>query len=194
MSESQATAVVLSPHTLKPSHSHTMKHLIIAVTTYLALATQSACGTALAIGDCHLPLMWLPVVLALTWFGNARGIAWSALIGLLADGMSNGRLGQEMLATTLAAGMMLPLRPESRSRTGLPTLVWQFGLIGSGLVLARGYGGLFEGGSPMTFGTLPLLAAEALFGTIAIGVARFGVGRAMFRFTTTDLSLPQRHC
>ncbi len=152
-----------------------MKPFILTLTMYFALAAQAACGTALTIGDCRLPLMWLPVVLALTWFADARGIAWAALIGLLADGLSNGRLGQEMLAATLAAGMMLPLRPESRSR--LPMLVWQFGLIGSGLVLSRGYGALFDDGVPMTFGILPLLAAEA-----ALGIAAIGAGCVIFRF------------
>ena len=155
-----------------------MRHLTLALLTYFTLAAHVACGTAMTIGDCRLPLMWLPVVLALTWFADVRGIAWTALIGLLADGLSNGRLGQEMLATTLAAGLMLPLRPESRSR--LPTLVWQFGLIGSGLVLSRGYGALFEGGAPMAFGTLPWLAAETAFGMVAITVIRFGVSCMIF--------------
>ncbi len=159
-----------------------MKHLILTLTTYFALAAQVACGTALMIGDCRLPLMWLPVVLALTWFADARGIAWAALIGLLADGLSSGRLGQEMLATTLAAALTLPLRPNARSRTDLPMFVWRFALIGSGLVLSRGYGGWFEGSVPLTIGDLPLLAAEALFGTVVFGVARFGVGCTIFSF------------
>ena len=149
-----------------------MKHIFLVLTTYFTLAAHAACGASLAIGDCRPPLMWLPVVLALTWFADARGIAWAALIGLLADGLSSGRLGQEMFATSLAAAIMLPLRPEARSRAGLPMLVWRFALIGSGLLLSRGYGGLFEGSVPLTIGMLPSLAAEAVYGTLPFEVAR----------------------
>lgn len=58
--------------------------------------------------------MWLPVVLALTWFGDARGIVWTALIGLLVDGLAGGRFGVEMLATTLTALLTLSLRRMKR--------------------------------------------------------------------------------
>ena len=153
-----------------------MRHVLLALVTYFALAAHAACGASLAIGDCRLPLMWLPLVLAQTWFADARGIAWAALIGLLADGLSSGRLGQEMLATTLAAAITLPLRPEARSRTGLPVLVWRFALIGSGLLLSRGYGGLFEGSAPLTIGALPLLAVDAAYGVLVFGIAAKVVG------------------
>ncbi len=148
-----------------------MRHFILALLTYFSLAVQVACGTALTIGDCRLPLMWLPVVLAVTWFDDARGIVWATLIGLLADGLSSGRFGQEMLATTLAAGLMLPLLPESRSRSALPMFVWQFALIGSGLLVSHGYGSLFEGNGPLLLGALPLIALEAAYGAILFGLA-----------------------
>ena len=153
-----------------------MQHLILALLTYFSLAAQVACGTALAIGECRPPLMWLPVILALKWFDDARGIAWAAIIGLLADGLSNGRFGQEMLATTLASAMMLPLLPEPRSRSALPMLVWQFALIGSGLLLTHGYGSLFEGNGPLMLGALPLIAVEAAYGAILFAVAAKVVG------------------
>ena len=148
-----------------------MRHLILALLTYFSLAAQVACGTALTIGDCRLPLMWLPVVLAVTWFDDARGIVWAAVIGLLADGLSSGRFGQEMLATTLAAALMLPLLPEPRSRSALPMFVWQFALIGSGLLVSHGYGSLFEGSGPLLLGALPLIATEAAYGAILFGLA-----------------------
>src|SRR5262245_23925071 len=121
-----------------------MKHLILFLTTYLALTTQAACGAAWSIGDCRPPLMWLPVVLALSWFADARGIAWSAVIGLLADGLSSGRFGIEMLAATLTAAMLLSLRPDEDVRSRLPSLVWQFAVIATGLLLSRGIGSILS--------------------------------------------------
>ena len=153
-----------------------MQHFILALLTYFSLAAQVACGTALTIGDCRLPLMWLPVVLAVTWFDDARGIVWAALIGLLADGLSSDRFGQEMLATTLAAGLMLPLLPEWRSRSALPMFVWQFALIGSGLLVSHGYGSLFEGNGPLLLGALPLIAVEAAFGAFLFAMTSKVVG------------------
>ena len=153
-----------------------MRHFVLAVLTYFSLAAHVACGTAFAIGDCRPPLMWLPVVLALTWFSDARGIAWAAFIGLLADGLSSGQFGQEMLATTIASALMLPLLPEPRSRSALPMLVWQFALIGSGLVLSHGYGSLFADNGTLTLDTLPLLAMEAAYGAIVFGLAFKVVG------------------
>ena len=143
-----------------------MKHLILTIATYLALAAQAACGTALAIGDCRPPLMWLPVVLALIWFADARGIAWAAIIGLLADGMSDGRFGIEMLSATLAAAMSLPLRPDEDTRSRWPKLVWQFAIIGTGLVLSHGLASVFSNGSPVTIASLMILAGEATIGTV----------------------------
>ena len=148
-----------------------MRHLILALLTYFSLAAQVACGTALAIGDCRIPLKFLPVVLAVTWFDDARGILWAAVIGLLADGLSSGRFGQEMLATTLAAALMRPLLPEPRSRSALPMLVWQFALLGSGLLVSHGYGSLFEGSGPLLLGALPLIALEAASGAVCLSMA-----------------------
>lgn len=143
-----------------------MKHLLILITTYLALATQTACGTAIAIGGCRPPLMWLPVVLALTWFADARGIAWVAIIGLLADGMSDGRFGIEMLSATLTAALSIPLRPDADERSRWPMLVWQFAIIGTGLVLSHGLGSVFSNGSPVTLASLLTLAGEAAYGSV----------------------------
>lgn len=143
-----------------------MRHFMLALLTYIALAAQVAGGSAFAVGECRLSLMWLPVLLAVTWFADARGIAWAAIIGLLADGLSSGRFGQEMLATTLAAALMLPLLPEPRSRSALPMLVWQFALIGSGLLVSHGYGSLFDGNGPLLLSALPFIALEAAFGAI----------------------------
>ena len=142
----------------------TMKHLTLILATYLALATQAACGTAFAIGDCRLPLMWLPVVLALSWFADARGIVWVSIIGLLADGMSGGRFGIEMLTATLTAALSVSLRPDDDVRSRWPKLVWQFAIIGTGLVLSHGLGSVFSNGSPVTVGSLITLAGEAAIG------------------------------
>ena len=147
-----------------------MKHLTLLIATYLALATQAACGTVLAIGDCRPPLMWLPVVLALTWFADARGIAWVAIIGLLADGMSDGRLGVEMLSATLTAALSIPLRPDEEVRSRWPKLVWQFGIIGMGLVLSHGLGSVLSNGSSVTLASLTTLAGEAAVGTAICGI------------------------
>lgn len=141
-----------------------MKHLALSLATYIALATQAACGTALAIGDCRPPLMWLPVVLALTWFGDVRGIGWGALIGLLADGLSDGRFGVEMLAATLTAAMSLSLRPDEDVRSRGAWLVWLFAVISTGLVLSRGLGSIFSNGPAVTLSSLLTLAGEAAFG------------------------------
>ena len=147
-----------------------MKHLTLILATYLALATQAACGTAFAIGDCRLPLMWLPVVLALSWFADARGILWVAIIGLLADGMSDGRFGIEMLSATLTAAFSIPLRPDDDIRSRWPKLVWQFAIIGTGLVLSRGLGSVFSNGSPVTVASLITLAGEATIEATICGI------------------------
>ena len=155
-----------------------MKHLILLITTYLALATQAACGTALSIGDCRPPLMWLPVVLALSWFTDARGLAWASLIGLLADGLSSGRFGVEMLATTLTAAMMLSLRPDADVRSRWPRLVWQFSVIATGLLLSRGLGCVMSEGPAVTLASLTTLAGEAAYGlALCAGLSTFGALR-----------------
>lgn len=143
-----------------------MKHLILLITTYLALATQAACGTALAIGDCRPPLMWLPVVLALTWFGDARGIVWTALIGLLADGLAGGRFGVEMLAATLTAALTISLRPDEDVRSRGAWFMWQFAVIGTGLVLSNGLNSVLSDGPAVTMASLVTLAGEAAYGLI----------------------------
>ena len=155
-----------------------MKQLILIITTYLALATQVACVTALSIGDCHPPLMWLPVVLALSWFTDARGLAWTSFIGLLADGLSSGRFGVEMLATTLTAAMMLPLRPDADVRSRWPKLVWQFSVIATGLLLSRGLGSVWSDGPAVTLQSLTTLAGEAVYGlALCVGLSTFGALR-----------------
>lgn len=141
-----------------------MKHVALLLTTYLALATEAACGAAFMIGDCRPPLRWLPVVLALTWFGDARGIAWSAVIGLLADGLSEGRFGIQMLAATLTAALSMSVRPDEDVRSRIAWLVWQFGVIGTGLVLSHGLGSVFSNGPGVTVGSLLTNAGEAVFG------------------------------
>ncbi|RLT10589.1 MAG: hypothetical protein DWI21_03920 [Planctomycetota bacterium] len=146
-----------------------MKHLLITLTTYLALATQAACGTALAIGDCRPPLMWLPVVLALTWFGDARGIVWTALIGLLADGFAGGRFGVEILAATLTAALTLSLRPDEDVRSRGAWFVWQFAVIATGLVLSHGLNSVLSDGPAVTMASLVALAGESAYGLILCG-------------------------
>ena len=143
-----------------------MKHLLLTLATYLALATQAACSTALAIGGCRPPLLWLPVVLALTWFGDARGIFWTALIGLLADGLAGGRFGVEMLAATLTAALTLSLRPEEDVRSRGTWLVWQFAVIGTGLVLSHGLNSVLSDGPAVTMASLVALAGEAAYGSV----------------------------
>jgi rod shape-determining protein MreD len=155
-----------------------MKHLLLFVSTYLALATQAGCGTALSIGDCRPPLMWLPVVLALSWFADAHGVVWAAFIGLLADGLSSGRFGVEMLATTLTAVMLLPLRPDAEVRSRWPRFVWQFSVIATGLLLSRGFGGVLSDGPAVTITSLMTLAGEAAYGlALCMGQSTFGALR-----------------
>jgi rod shape-determining protein MreD len=142
-----------------------MRHLTVMLLTYLALAVQAASGDSLALGGCRLPLVWLPVVVAVAWFADARGIAWGALIGLLADGLSAGMLGQQMLAATLAATLLLPLLPESRSRFGVARLVWTFALIASAELLSQFHASLLSDGPAVTNWSLVLIAGSAAYGT-----------------------------
>lgn len=153
-----------------------MKHLLLTLTTYLAIATQAACGTTLAIGGCRPPLMWLPVVLALTWFGDTRGIVWTALIGLLADGLAGGRFGVEMLAATLTAALTLSLRPDEETQSRGTWFVWQFAVIGTGLVLSHGLNSVLSDGPAVTIASLLALAGETAYGLslcVLIDVAAF---------------------
>lgn len=147
-----------------------MKHVLLTLATYLALATQAACGSALAIGGCRPPLMWLPVVLALTWFGDARGIVWTALIGLLVDGLAGGRFGVEMLATTLTALLTLSLRPDEETRSRGAWFVWQFAVIGTGLVLSHGLNSVLSDGPEVTVRSLMTLAGGAVYGLVLCGL------------------------
>lgn len=164
-----------------------MKHVILLIATYLALATQSACGAALSIGDCQPPLMWLPVVLALSWFPDARGLAWASLIGLLADGLSSGRFGVEMLATTLTAAMILSLRPDAETRSRWPRLVWQFSVIATGLLLSRGLGCVLSDGPAVTLSSLATMTGESAFGLALCA------GLSLFQTTRTTQATRYHH-
>ncbi|MBC7820865.1 MAG: hypothetical protein IAG10_28605, partial [Planctomycetaceae bacterium] len=129
-------------------------------------------------GDYRPPLMWLPVVLALSWFSDVRGIAWTSFIGLLADGLSSGRFGVVMLATTLTAAMMLSLRPDADTRSRWPRFVWQFSVIATGLLLSRGLGCVLSDGPAVTLHSLTTLAGEAIYGlALCIGLSTFGALR-----------------
>lgn len=167
-----------------------MKHLTLLIATYLALATQAACGTALAICDCRPPLMWLPVVLALTWFGDARGIAWTALIGLLADGLSGGRFGIEMLAATLTAALTLSLRPDDDVRSRGTWLVWQFAVIATALLLSRGIGSILSNGPEMNVDYLLMIVGEAAYGAAVCLLTKvfnvFSFGRSSVSRTAVE--------
>lgn len=155
-----------------------MKHLILFIATYLAFATQAACGTALSIGDCRPPLMWLPLVLALSWFPDARGLVWAAFTGLLADGMSSGRLGVEMLAATLTATMTLSLQPDADIRSRWPKLIWQFSIIATVLLLSRGFGSVLSNESVLTLDSLTTLAGESVYGlALCAGLSTFRASR-----------------
>jgi rod shape-determining protein MreD len=153
-----------------------MKHLVLIITTYLALAAHAACGAALSIGECRPPLMWLPIVLALTWFADSRGIVWAALIGLLADGLSDGRFGVEMLAATMTAVLTISLRPADDVRSRWPWFVWWFVVIATGLLLSRGLGCVLSDGPAVTIASLMTLSGDAAYGLTLCGV--FGVSGA----------------
>ena len=155
-----------------------MKHIILLIATYFAFATQAACGEALSIGDCRPPLMWLPLVLALSWFPDARGLVWASLIGLLGDGMSSGRLGVEMMAATLTSAMTLPMRPDADIRSRWPKLIWQFSIISTGLLLSGGFGSVFSNDSALTLDSLTTLTGEAAYGlALCAGLSTFGATR-----------------
>lgn len=156
-----------------------MKHLFLLFATYLALAVNVACGESLTVGDWRMPLMWLPIVLALQWFGDWRGILWSACIGHFADGLSDGRLGLEMLATTLAAILALPLRPDDDVRSRWAWIVWQFSVIATGLILSQGLTTILSNGPAVTLNSLIRVAGEAALGLVLCGLFGIvGVGRA----------------
>lgn len=108
-----------------------MRFVVLSLMTYAALATQVACGEALSFGESRMPLLWLPVVWGAIWIADARGIVWAAVVGLLADNLSDGRFGQQMLATVLALSFALPLRPETDSRGLAPLAVWVFAMLTS---------------------------------------------------------------
>ncbi len=146
--------------------------------TYLALAVHAACGDSLALGGCRLPFVWLPVVVAVAWFADARGIAWGALIGLLADGLSAGVLGQQMLAATMSSTLLLPLLPESRSRIGVGRLIWAFAVIASAELLSQFHASLLSYGPAVTFWSLILIAGSAAYGT-AVYALLVSIGRAV---------------
>ncbi len=155
-----------------------MPHVFIGLLTYLALAAQVACGDSLSLGGCRLPLVWLPVVVAVAWFADARGIAWVALIGLLADGLSAGVLGQQMLAATLASTLLLPLLPESRSQIGVGRLVWTFAVIASAELLSQFHASLLSDGPAVTNWSLLLIAGSAAYGT-AVCALLTSIGRVV---------------
>ena len=155
-----------------------MRHFTLMLLTYLALAAQAAYGDSLALGGCRLPLMWLPVVFAVAWFADARGIAWGALIGLLADGLADGVLGQQMLAATLAATMLLPLLPESPSPIGVRRLAWTFAVIASAELLSQFHASVLSDGPAVTFWSLVVIAGSAAYGA-AVCALLTSIGRTV---------------
>lgn len=146
-----------------------MKHLILLIAIYFALATQSSCGAALSIGDCRPPLMWLPVVLALTWSGATLGVLWAVLIGLLADGLAGGRFGIEMFSTTMAAVLMMSIRPDEDVRSARTWWVWWFAVIVTGLVLSKGLHSVLSDGPEVTMASFVTLIGEAVYGLLLCG-------------------------
>ncbi len=145
-----------------------MQHLLLAILTYISLAAHAACGHNLTIGDSCPPLMWLPVVLAVTWFDDARGWIWGTIVGLLADGLSDGRFGVEMLAITLSTLLLAGLRPDDDVRSKIPWRVWQFGMIGSGLLLSRSLSSVLSDAPAVTLASLLTVGGETIYGLVLV--------------------------
>lgn len=110
-----------------------MRHLALAIAVYLTVAVQSS------VLSWEGPLVWRPFLPALTllaitlWVEGASVLVWSAVLGLLLDGLSSERLGMQMSLAVLLAGMLQWLTARRRS-TGvmsamalafLVTLLWR---------------------------------------------------------------------
>lgn len=161
-----------------------MRFVFLVVLTYFALAAQVACGELLNVAGNRMPLLWLPVVWALTWFEDTRGIVWAVLVGLLADGLSDGRFGQNTLAVALTVAFSLPLLPEPRSRTALPMFVWTFALIASIELLAKFHASLLSDGAAVSLMSLIAVSITAGIGAFTMSLlnsfARLAVQQSCF--------------
>jgi rod shape-determining protein MreD len=143
-----------------------MKHIVLLIATYLVLSAQAACSHALAVGGCVPPLMWIPVLLALIWFGDGRAILWAATIGLLADGLSGGRFGTQMLVATLTASLGLVFRPEDDERSRWLLWMWQFVVIGAGVGLSHVLETLLSDGPILGGSSIMTMVGESVYGLV----------------------------
>jgi cell shape-determining protein MreD len=108
--------------------------------------------------------VWLPVVLALIWFADARAILWSAAIGLLADSLSSGPLGMQMFVATITAALGLTLRPEDDERSRTLFLIWQFVVIGTGVGLSNVLEPLLSDGPALGWSSIVTIFGESVYG------------------------------
>jgi hypothetical protein len=69
-----------------------------------------------------------------------------------------------MLAATLTAVLTMSLRPDEDVRSRGAWFVWQFAVIGTGLVLSSGLNSVLSDGPAVTMASLVALAGEAAFG------------------------------
>lgn len=102
-----------------------MKLIGISILAYAALVTQVTSAGALAVVGLQINLLLLAVVAAAITLEGSWALVAAAGIGLLADSLSRGPLGIDMLSMTLFA---LLLRTGS-ARRGSPSIVLRTALV-----------------------------------------------------------------
>jgi len=102
-----------------------MKHVVIALVTYVAAVAQTSFRPEMAVGHFEPDFLVLALLFVVFQFDGIEAVFWAAGIGLISDCLTPDRLGIGMFAATSLAIVIRQSQSASRQRTPLPTsFVW----------------------------------------------------------------------
>lgn len=93
-----------------------MRQVFIACSIYLTVALQSSAMVGELPPNCRPFLPALTLVAIALWSKGATAIVWSAVLGLLLDGLSPERLGVQMSLAAAVGWGLQAIKSNSRSR------------------------------------------------------------------------------
>ena len=93
-----------------------MRQVFIACSIYLTVALQSSVIVGELPANCRPFLPALTLVVIALWSEGATAIVWSAVVGLLLDGLSPERLGVQMSLAAVVGWGLQAVKSNSRSR------------------------------------------------------------------------------
>ena len=144
-----------------------MRHVFIACSIYLTVALQSGAFVGELPPNCRPFLPALTLVAIGLWSKGSAAMLWSALLGLLLDGLSPERLGIQMSLAAALGWAVQVVRANSRSRGVVSVMAMVF-------VVAL----LWRVVSPLVYSALSGRAVDVL-AILALAVVEAGVTAAL---------------